>query len=117
MAPRSAANFGIVLLGVCVIAACGPSTLARSLAQVALAPVADLSPVIEYTWHVTVSSQAPDCFQRDVLLVNGSFQPTLEVVQGSFLKVTFLLFLNTFNLVALSAQSMYCNTVHMCVLQ
>lgn len=43
--------------------------------------------IIEHTWHVTVGSQAPDCFQRDVLLVNGEFQPLLEVVQGEILKV------------------------------
>ena len=49
-----------------------------------------LGSITEYTWHVTVRSQAPDCFQRDVMLVNGTFQPTLEVTQGNFLKVTFI---------------------------
>ena len=60
---------------------------ARAVLQDAALPAASLAAVTEYTWHVTVSSQAPDCFQRDVLLVNGTFQPTLEVVQGDFLKV------------------------------
>ena len=59
----------------------------RAALQYASAPAAAIGSVTEYTWHVTLSSQAPDCFQRNVLLVNGSFQPTLEVVQGDFLKV------------------------------
>ncbi len=64
------------------------TTLARrTILQGASAPAAALASVTEYTWHVTLSSQAPDCFQRSVILVNGSFQPTLEVVQGEFLKV------------------------------
>ena len=42
---------------------------------------------LEYTWRVSVATQAPDCFQRSVLLVNGSFQPTLVVTQGQTLKV------------------------------
>ena len=59
----------------------------RAVLQEATAPsaVADIS---EYTWHVTVGSRAPDCFQRDVILVNGDFQPTLEVNQGGILKVS-----------------------------
>lgn len=76
----------LLLLGVCLLASFIHDAAARALTQTA--PSSDLGPVIEYTWQVTVSSQAPDCFQRDVILVNGSFQPTLEVVQGSFLKVT-----------------------------
>lgn len=58
----------------------------RAILQEAMAPsgAADVS---DYTWHVTVGSRAPDCFQRDVILVNGDFQPTLEVKQGDFLKV------------------------------
>ncbi len=64
------------------------TTLARrTILQGASAPAAEVASVTEYTWHVTLSSQAPDCFQRNVILVNGSFQPTLEVVQGDFLKV------------------------------
>ena len=59
----------------------------RAVLQGASAPAAGVASVTEYTWHVTLSSQAPDCFQRNVILVNGSFQPTLEVVQGDFLKV------------------------------
>lgn len=56
----------------------------RAVLQEAPSAAADVS---EYTWHVTVGSRAPDCFQRDVILVNGDFQPTLEVNQGDFLKV------------------------------
>ncbi len=64
------------------------TTLARrTILQGASAPAAEVASVTEYTWHVTLSSQAPDCFQRNVILVNGSFQPTLEVVQGDFLQV------------------------------
>ena len=76
------------VLGICLLASFLHNAAARGLNQAASAPLPDLGPVIEYMWHVTVSSQAPDCFQRNVLLVNGSFQPTLEVVQGSLIKVT-----------------------------
>ena len=58
----------------------------RAVLQEATAPSA-AADVSEYTWHVTVGNHAPDCFQRDVILVNGNFQPTLEVNQGDFLKV------------------------------
>ena len=68
------------------------ATLARrAVLKGASAPAAELASVTEYTWHVTLSSQAPDCFQRNVILVNGSFQPTLEVVQGDFLQVHYKL--------------------------
>lgn len=59
----------------------------RAMLMGASAPAAEVASVTEYNWHVTLSSQAPDCFQRNVILVNGSFQPTLEVVQGDFLQV------------------------------
>lgn len=51
-------------------------------------PVESTAGVQEVVWHVTVGSRAPDCFQRDVILVNGSFQPTLIVTQGRHLKVS-----------------------------
>ena len=76
----------ILAILACTLSRSGASA-ARSVLQDAGAPAASVAAVTEYTWHVTVSSQAPDCFQRDVLLVNGTFQPTLEVVQGDFLKV------------------------------
>jgi hypothetical protein len=76
------------LFAVHVLATLLTTTLARrAVLQGASAPAAGLASVAEYTWHVTLSSQAPDCFQRNVILVNGSFQPTLEVVQGDLLKV------------------------------
>ena len=59
----------------------------RTALQETSVPSPALGSVIEHTWHVTVGSQAPDCFQRDVLLVNGEFQPTLEIFQGDILKV------------------------------
>lgn len=41
------------------------------------------------TWcrHVTLGVAAPDCWERQVLLVNGQLGPTLEVVQGEELQV------------------------------
>jgi len=81
---RAALHF----FAVYVLATLLRTTLARrAVLQGASAPAAGLASVTEYTWHVTLSSQAPDCFQRNVILVNGSFQPTLEVAQGDFLKV------------------------------
>ena len=71
----------------CILAALSLTDARRAALQYVSAPAAATGSVTEYTWHVTLSSQAPDCFQRNVLLVNGSFQPTLEVVQGDFLKV------------------------------
>ena len=58
----------------------------RANLQEATAP-STAAEVSEYAWHVTVGSRAPDCFQRDVILVNGDFQPALEVNQGDYLKV------------------------------
>lgn len=71
----------------CVLSRLSLTHARRTALQYASAPAAAIGSVTEYTWQVTLSSQAPDCFQRNVLLVNGSFQPTLEVVQGDFLKV------------------------------
>jgi len=44
-------------------------------------------PITQYHWHVTVKSAAPDCFAKDVVLVNGEFQPTIRVHQGDILQV------------------------------
>lgn len=30
--------------------------------------------------HITVAQASPDCFQRDLILVNGLFQPTIELM-------------------------------------
>lgn len=40
-----------------------------------------------YTWRITVSNRSQDCYTRPVLLVNGAFQPTLEVTAGQQLEV------------------------------
>jgi hypothetical protein len=40
-----------------------------------------------YKWHITVDKRAQDCYTRPVLLVNGEFQPTLELVAGEELEV------------------------------
>lgn len=40
-----------------------------------------------YTLDVTVAERAPDCVSRKVLLVNGEFQPTLELTQGDWVEV------------------------------
>ena len=62
---------------------------ARNLAQTDAQPAdADVVQV----WHVTVGNRAPDCFQRDVFLVNGTFQPELVVTQGQTLQVMFGMF-------------------------
>jgi hypothetical protein len=43
--------------------------------------------VLYYEMHVTVARGAPDCFTRDVVLVNGLFQPTIEVYTNDTLMV------------------------------
>jgi len=40
-----------------------------------------------YTLDVTVAERAPDCVSRKVLLVNGEFQPTLQLTQGDWVEV------------------------------
>jgi L-ascorbate oxidase len=47
--------------------------------------------VTSYNFHVTVGSAAPDCFQKDVLLVNGELNPTIRATVGDILE------LNVFN--------------------
>ena len=41
-----------------------------------------------YEWRVTVGRRAPDCFERDVILVNEELMPTLEVQQGEYVEIT-----------------------------
>ena len=83
---RPAAETTLVILSALALFG-GAACAGRTMLQQAAAPAASSGAVTEVTWHVTVGSKAPDCFQRDVLLVNGTFQPTLEVTQGDFLKV------------------------------
>jgi hypothetical protein len=40
-----------------------------------------------YELRVTTAVAAPDCYQKNVVLVNGQFQPSLEVKQGDTLVV------------------------------
>ncbi|KAL3136665.1 hypothetical protein ABBQ38_005906 [Trebouxia sp. C0009 RCD-2024] len=62
-------------VGFCGICLCTDAT--RNLLQTTSATD---TAVEEYVWRITVGSRAPDCFQRDVILVNGTFQPTLVTV-------------------------------------
>lgn len=43
--------------------------------------------VDKYEWHITAGTKAPDCWERQVLLVNGEFQPSLTVTQGDILEI------------------------------
>ena len=38
--------------------------------------------IAQVKWRVTAARASPDCFPRTVYLVNGAFQPVLEVEQG-----------------------------------
>ncbi|KAL3145498.1 hypothetical protein ABBQ32_003322 [Trebouxia sp. C0010 RCD-2024] len=70
-------------VGFCWVCVCADGT--RDLLQTTSATD---SIVEEYVWRATVGSRAPDCFQRDVILVNGTFQPTLVITHGQYLQVT-----------------------------
>lgn len=45
------------------------------------------NPVVAFTLNVTLSHGAPNCFGRAVVLVNGLFQPAIEVAQGDILQI------------------------------
>lgn len=70
-------------VGFCWVCVCADGT--RDLLQTTSATD---SIVEEYVWRATVGSRAPDCFQRDVILVNGTFQPTLVITHGQYLQVS-----------------------------
>lgn len=57
--------------------------LALALALAGMGHVSGAS----YKWHVTVGQRAQDCYSRPVLLINGQFQPTLELTAGEELEV------------------------------
>ena len=42
---------------------------------------------MRYDWHVRLKRAAPDCFAKEVIVVNGEFQPTITVRQGDILQV------------------------------
>lgn len=62
--------------------------LLAAASTVAAARPAGNVPAHKYDWHVTLGVAAPDCWERQVLLVNGQLGPTLEVVQGEELQLT-----------------------------
>jgi hypothetical protein len=39
-------------------------------------------------FRVTTARGAPDCFEKNILLVNGEFMPTITVDQGDILVVS-----------------------------
>lgn len=68
-----------VLVHGAVTAAAGP---------VLLTPEKAPKGVTRYTLTVTTGEMAPDCGRtRPVFLINGIFQPTIEVAQGDTLEV------------------------------
>ena len=77
MAPR-------LTLALLVLAAAAPqlATARRELRQEA--PAAEKY----YEFRITTARQAPDCFEKNVILVNGQFQPSIEVKQGEVLVVS-----------------------------
>ncbi|KAK9907756.1 hypothetical protein WJX75_009340 [Coccomyxa subellipsoidea] len=64
--------------------------ITRSAAAPFVAPAqAPLGPATtHYDFDVTVGKGAPDCFEKDVILVNGEYHKQIEVVQGNILEVT-----------------------------
>ena len=43
--------------------------------------------MVSYDWHVRIQRAAPDCFSKEVIVVNGEFQPSITVRQGNILQV------------------------------
>ena len=43
--------------------------------------------MVSYDWHVRIKRAAPDCFSKEVIVVNGEFQPSITVRQGNILQV------------------------------
>ena len=48
--------------------------------------------VTAYDLHATLKLAAPDCFSKDVIVINGEFQPTIRVRQGDILQVKLVLY-------------------------
>lgn len=80
--------FGIAILVLASVNFCGGLLCADATRGLLQSTTAKDSAVQEYVWRVNVGSQAPDCFQRDVILVNGIFQPTLTITQGQYLQAS-----------------------------
>lgn len=50
-------------------------------------PLTPTKPSIKrYNWTVHYTKAAPDCFERNVVYVNGQFQPTIRVTRGQILE-------------------------------
>ena len=43
--------------------------------------------VRHYEMHISLGKGSPDCFSRNVILINGLFQPTIEVHANDTLEV------------------------------
>jgi hypothetical protein len=43
--------------------------------------------VTSYVWRLSLSTGSPSCYERAIILVNGEFRPSLEVVQGELVEV------------------------------
>ena len=51
------------------------------------APAPIVAPIKKYTFNVTNGLSSPDCYSRQVLLVNGELSPTIDINQGDILEV------------------------------
>ncbi|KAK9792751.1 hypothetical protein WJX73_006180 [Symbiochloris irregularis] len=86
---RCACQAGLLFACAALVASSEIHNPGRQLQQTyAQAPSVPLAAVEHYDWNITLSQGAPDCFQRNIILVNNSFQPVLEVVQGNILEIT-----------------------------
>jgi L-ascorbate oxidase len=50
-------------------------------------PLTPTIPVKRYDWRISFRKAAPDCFEKNILVVNGRFQPTIRVQRGHILEV------------------------------
>lgn len=78
-------------LSVALAVACARACLSMSLGAgpQLLTPDTSVAGTTKYTFTVTAGTAAPDCARsRPVFLVNGVFQPAIEVAQGDRLEVT-----------------------------
>ena len=74
----------------CAICAVLSSTGQRANSRTVAVESAEAT-VVKYDWHVRIKRAAPDCFSKEVIVVNGEFQPSITVRQGNILQVRTLL--------------------------
>ena len=43
--------------------------------------------VASYDWHAVLRNAAPDCFNKEIVTMNGEFQPEIRLRQGDTLEV------------------------------